>query len=186
MTGTQPSHIVSSKKYGFIRKAHKYVLIGAVLFMRGADMILRRVPWKEEVYRILEANHEGACGGHFAFKITLHKILQGGYVWPIIQKDVNHWCRSCNQCQAMASRILKPTAVRKAMLAFDVFEKWDIDAIGPLPVTQREKCYILMAVDYLSRWAEAKVVNQITSKEVEKFIYEDVCCRHGVPLELLK
>ena len=147
-------------------------------------MILRRVPWKEEIYKILEENHEGSCGGHFAMKIMLHKILQEGYVWPSIQKDVNHWCKSCNQCQAMASRVLKP-GIRKTMLAFNVFEKWGIDAIGPLPVTQRGKCYILIAMDYLSRWAEAKAVKQITSKEVAKFIYEDVCCRHGVPLELL-
>ena len=54
----------------------------------------------------------------------------------------------------MASRILKPD-VRKAMLSFDVFYKWGIDAVGPLPATQRGKCYILTAVDYLSRWAEA-------------------------------
>jgi len=43
-------------------------------------MILQRVPWKKEVYCILGASHEGACGGHFALKITLHKILQEGYV----------------------------------------------------------------------------------------------------------
>ena len=65
MTSTLPLDIASSKN-GFIRRAHKYVLIKDVLFMKGAGMILRRVPWKEEVYRILEANHEGACGGHFA------------------------------------------------------------------------------------------------------------------------
>ena len=43
--------------------------------MKGADLILRHVPWKEELYRVLEENHKGACGGHFAFKVTLHKIL---------------------------------------------------------------------------------------------------------------
>ena len=64
----------------------------------------------------------------------------------------------------MASRILK-LDVRKAMLDFDVFEKWGIDAVGPLPTaTQRGKCYILTAVDYLSRWAEAKAVKQRSCK----------------------
>ena len=43
--------------------------------MRGADLVLRRVPWKEELYKVLEENHEGAYGGHFALKITLHKIF---------------------------------------------------------------------------------------------------------------
>lgn len=79
---------------------------------------------------------------------------------------------------------MKPE-MRKKILAFDIFEKWGIDAIGPLLVTHRGKCYILTAVDYLSRWAEAKAVKQVTAKEVAKFIYEDVCCRHGVPLEIL-
>jgi len=78
----------------------------------------------------------------------------------------------------MASRVLKPK-IRNTMLAFDVFENWGIDAIGPLPITQRGKCYILIVVDYLSHWAKAKVVKQITSKEVAKLVYEDVCCRHG-------
>ncbi|MCO5580822.1 hypothetical protein L7F22_034695 [Adiantum nelumboides] len=41
------------------------------------------------------------------------------------------------------------------------------------------------AVDYLSRWAEAKPVKQITSKDVAKFVYEDICCKFGMPLELL-
>ena len=57
--------------------------------------------------------------------------------------------------------------------------------MGPLPITSRGKSYILIAVDYLSRWAEAKAVRQITAKDVAKFVYEDICCKFGVPLELL-
>ncbi|MCO5614037.1 hypothetical protein L7F22_068317 [Adiantum nelumboides] len=84
----------------------------------------------------------------------------------------------------MASRVLR-SEIRGTILAYDVFEKWGIDAIGPLPITARGKCYILIAVDYLSRWAEAKPVKQITSKDVAKFVYEDICCKFGMPLELL-
>ncbi|MCO5558526.1 hypothetical protein L7F22_012111 [Adiantum nelumboides] len=57
--------------------------------------------------------------------------------------------------------------------------------VGPLPITSRGKSYILIAVDYLSRWAEAKAVRQITAKDVAKFVYEEICCKFGVPLELL-
>ena len=45
--------------------------------MKGAYLIFRCVPSKEDLYRVIEENHEGACGGHFSFKITLQKILQG-------------------------------------------------------------------------------------------------------------
>ena len=75
MTGLIPKEVEKSKKYGFLYGARKYTLIGDVLYMQGADLVLRCVPWKEELYKVLEENHEGACGGHFALKITLHKIL---------------------------------------------------------------------------------------------------------------
>ncbi|MCO5605188.1 hypothetical protein L7F22_059368 [Adiantum nelumboides] len=84
----------------------------------------------------------------------------------------------------MASRVLR-SKIRGTILAYDVFEKWSIDAIGTLPITARGKCCILTADDYLSRWAEAKPVKQITSKDVAKFVYEDICCKFGMPLELL-
>ncbi|MCO5567944.1 hypothetical protein L7F22_021640 [Adiantum nelumboides] len=70
-------------------------------------------------------------------------------------------------------------------MAFDVFEKWGIDAIGPLPITSRGKSYILTTLDYLSRCAEAIAVEQITAKDVAKFVYDEICCKFGVPLELL-
>ena len=76
--------------------------------MKGVDLVLQWVPWKEELYRVLDENYEGACGGHFAFKITLQKILQEGYVWPSVQKDIQHWCKSCKRCQSFGKRVLKP------------------------------------------------------------------------------
>ena len=57
--------------------------------------------------------------------------------------------------------------------------------MGPLPITSEGKSYILTAMNYLSRWVEAKAVKQITAKYVAKFVYEDICCKFGVPLELL-
>ena len=79
-----PQAIDKAKKYGFLHRASKYRLIGDVLHMKVVDLVLRHVPWKEELYKVLEENHEGACGRNFALKITLHKILQEGYVWPSV------------------------------------------------------------------------------------------------------
>ncbi|MCO5607224.1 hypothetical protein L7F22_061417 [Adiantum nelumboides] len=108
LAGILPEGLLSSKKYALMKNASKYKILDDFLYMKGSDLILRRVPWKEELYKILEENHEEFCGGHFAMKIMLHKILQEGYVWPSIQQDVNHWCKSCLSCQKMGKRILKP------------------------------------------------------------------------------
>ncbi|MCO5554918.1 hypothetical protein L7F22_008456 [Adiantum nelumboides] len=135
-TDLLPAELEKSKKHAFLRRAKRYMLVGDSLYMKGTDLVMRRVPWKEEIYKVLEENHEGSCGGHFASKITLHKILQEGYVWPSIQRDVHHWCKSCKECQSMASRVLR-SKIRDTILAYDVFEKWGVDAIGPLPITAR-------------------------------------------------
>ncbi|MCO5611402.1 hypothetical protein L7F22_065655 [Adiantum nelumboides] len=42
-----------------------------------------------------------------------------------------------------------------------------------------------MGVDYMTRWAEATTTSRITAVEVAKFIFEHICCRFGVPLEIL-
>jgi hypothetical protein len=43
--------------------------------------------------------HEGPLGGHFAIEITQRKILDVGYWWPTIYKNVHDYCRSCDACQ---------------------------------------------------------------------------------------
>lgn len=73
----------------------------------------------------------------------------------------------------------------QTILAFDVFEKWGLDAVGPLPMAGRKNAYILTVVDYLSRWTEVKAVKHTTRKDIGKFVYEHICCKFGMPLELL-
>ncbi|MCO5584217.1 hypothetical protein L7F22_038141 [Adiantum nelumboides] len=106
-------------------------------------------------------------------------LLPGGF-----SNDIEKPKKSCKRCQSFGKRVLKPE-LRKTILAYDVFEKWGIHVVGQLPITSRGRNYILTAVDYLSRWAEAKAVRQITAKDVAKFVYEEICCKFGVPLELL-
>ncbi|KAG9293992.1 hypothetical protein G9A89_019330 [Geosiphon pyriformis] len=62
-------------------------------------------------------------------------------------------------------------------------ENWS--PIGPLSITIQENHYIAVAVNYLTKWPEAKVIQRADAKSVENFIYEDIICRHGCPIELL-
>lgn len=70
-------------------------------------------------------------------------------------------------------------------LAYGPFEKWGIDAIGPLPRTNTGKIYILVAVDYMTRWTEAVSTRRITAAEVGRFIFNSICCRFQTPLEIV-
>ncbi|XP_057811372.1 uncharacterized protein LOC131025590 [Salvia miltiorrhiza] len=61
------------------------------------------------------------------------------------------------------------------------FDKWGIDIVGKLPTTPGGKCFLIVAVDYFSKWVEAEAVGKIDEVTVERFIWRNICCRFGVP-----
>ncbi len=69
-------------------------------------------------------------------------------------------------------RIIPPT---------DIFERWGIDIVGSLPITRERNRYIVIAMDYFSRWPEAKPLKVTNAETVATFIYEEIICRFGAP-----
>ena len=65
------------------------------------------------------------------------------------------------------------------------FGKVRIDIVRPLPKTARNNQYIVTAMDYLTKWPEARAIPDATAKSVADFLYEDIICRHGCPQELV-
>ncbi|MCO5600595.1 hypothetical protein L7F22_054709 [Adiantum nelumboides] len=101
-----------------------------------------------------------------------------------ILKDVQHWCKSCHNCQIDGKKRLL-YGPRQAVITNGPFEKWGIDAMGPLPRTANGKLYILVAIDYMTRWVEAQSVARVNEKTVSKFVYTHICCSFGTPLEIV-
>ena len=97
---------------------------------------------------------------------------------------MQHWCHTCDACQKASPRKLIHEE-NNPIIAYGPFEKWGIDAIGPLPQAQSGKEYIIMGVDYITRWVEATTTRRITAQEVGKFAFKNICYRFGTPLEIL-
>ncbi|MCO5555441.1 hypothetical protein L7F22_008986 [Adiantum nelumboides] len=173
-----------AQKQRLMEKASSYLFLEGALYQRGKDQVCRRISTVEEIPSILEGLHEEACGGHFAQELTAKKILLFGYVWPSLHIDVQHWFKSCHKCQVNGNKHLLH-GPRQLVLANGPFEKWSIDAMGPLPRTKNGKLYILVAIDYMTRWIEAQSVTRVNEKTVCRFDYTHICCRFGTPLEIV-
>ncbi|MCO5608947.1 hypothetical protein L7F22_063165 [Adiantum nelumboides] len=57
--------------------------------------------------------------------------------------------------------------------------------MGSLPRTANGKLYILVAIDYMTRWVEAQSIAKVNEKTISKFVYTHICCRFGTPLEIV-
>ena len=182
--GDFPKDLNPTQRKRLVVRASQYTMVDKDLYHKGKDGVLRRVPIKEEIVEILQKMHEEACGGHFSHDIMLRKILLTGFTWPSIHKDIHEWCKSCDACQKARRRHLQAGPLHP-IVVFAPFEKWGIDAVGPLPRTQSGKEFILVATDYMTKWVEATTTSSIKARDVAQFIYCNICTRFGVPLELV-
>ncbi|GJU80074.1 reverse transcriptase domain-containing protein [Tanacetum coccineum] len=69
------------------------------------------------------------------------------------------------------------------ILISEVFDIWGINFMGPFPPSKKYK-YILVAVDYVSKWAEAKALPTNDARVVVKFL-KKLFSRFGVPKALI-
>src|SRR6266540_3292655 len=63
----------------------------------------------------------------------------------------------------------------------DIFERWGVDIVELLPITREGNRYIVVAMDYFSRWPEARSLKTVNVNKVVIFLYEEIICRFGVP-----
>ncbi|GJR75643.1 reverse transcriptase domain-containing protein [Tanacetum coccineum] len=65
------------------------------------------------------------------------------------------------------------------------FMKWGMDIVGPLPEGPRRVKYLIVAIDYFTKWMEAKPLATITGKQVVNFTYDNIVCRFGIPATII-
>lgn len=79
----------------------------------------------------------------------------------------------------------KPASAMKPILSACPFDQWGIDIMGSFPTAPVQKKFLLVAVDYLSKWVEAVALARITEGDILRFLWRNIVCRYGVPRRLI-
>jgi len=145
------------------------------------DQVIRRCIPNHEIESVLHFCHASAVGGHLGSQRTARKVLDSGFYWPTIFKDAWRVCSTCEQCQRAGGAITwRQQMPQQPMLFCEVFDVWGIDFMGPFPVSFGF-AYILLAVDYVSKWVEAKATRTNDARVVVDFVRSHIFCRFGIP-----
>ncbi|GJY70165.1 reverse transcriptase domain-containing protein [Tanacetum coccineum] len=157
----------------------------AILYRRSyLGPLLRCIGLQQAKYLIKEI-HMGSYGMHNGPGRAVHKAMSAGYFWPSMHQDANNEIPSCDSCQVYAT---VPKLLKNDMIFVTsawAFRKWGMDIVGPLPEAPGKIKYLIVAIDYFTKWLEAKPITSITRKQVKNFAFHNIICRFGVPVIII-
>ncbi|GJT60139.1 reverse transcriptase domain-containing protein [Tanacetum coccineum] len=133
--------------------------------------------WMSPIIRCLEegplqANyvireiHMGACSMHMKPRSVVAKAIRQGYYWPTMHRDAREEIRKCDSCQIHAPVPKMPKTLMTSIMAPWPFYQWGMDVLGPLPEAPGKVKYVIVAIDYFTKWIEAKPLARTTGKEI--------------------
>ncbi|GJY92996.1 reverse transcriptase domain-containing protein [Tanacetum coccineum] len=132
--------------------------------------VIRRCVHGQEAVDILTACHNRPTEGHHGANYTAKKVFDSGFYWPTIYRDAHDMVKSCDSCQRQGKISQKDEMPQNTIQVCEIFDVWGIDFIGPFPSSRGYK-YIIVAVDYLSKCVEAKVLPTNDSRVVVMLKY---------------
>ena len=146
-------------------------------------MIRRCVP-EDEIVSILNHCHTLPCGGHFVGQRTAAKVLQSGFYLPSLFKDAHQFVSTCDKCKRMGSISRNDEPPMNTILEVELFDLWGMDFMGPFPPSFNNM-YILLTVDYFSKWVEAISTRANDASMVAQFLRSHIFTRFDTPRALI-
>ncbi|GJY59852.1 reverse transcriptase domain-containing protein [Tanacetum coccineum] len=122
---------------------------------------------------------------HAGTRSVVAKALRIGYYWPTMHKDARALIKACQECQVHKPIPRNPQQKLTPITSPWLFYKWGIDIVGPFPEGPGKVKFLIEAIDYFTKWIEAKPIATITSNQVKKFAWDNIVCRFGLPGEII-
>ena len=119
------------------------------------------------VSKVLHMAHTHLLGAHLGMDKTRDRVLARFY-WPGVKRDVERYCQTCPECQRVAPRSSARNPLVPMPIIETPFDRIALDIVGPLPKTSRGHRYILVLVDYATRYPEALPLRAATAKAVAR------------------
>ncbi|GKD75840.1 reverse transcriptase domain-containing protein [Tanacetum coccineum] len=127
-----------------------------VLFKKGYLVPMLRCVVPLQANYVIREIHMGSCGMHVGPRAVVRKAIRKGYYWPTMHEDAKKEVQKCNSCQIHAPLLRLPKTLMTSIMAPWPFYQWGMDILGPLSPARGGAKFVIMAIDYFTKWIEAK------------------------------
>jgi ribonuclease HI len=162
-----PSDVNEAKRLK--HQSQDFTLIEGQLYKKGISQPMLKCVTETEGLQIMREVHNDTCGSHSGPRALAAKVIRQGFYWPAIICAANRVTRSCEACQKFSPHSGNPSQFTKLTTHTWPLQRWGLDFVGPLPTAQGNLKFTFVAVEYFTKWIEARAVSTITSKTTQKF-----------------
>ncbi|XP_073294631.1 uncharacterized protein [Primulina huaijiensis] len=166
------------------RQCSHFSLINGELYRRSFRGPMLKCLAAEETKYVLRKIHDVCCGDHLETIALTRKALFAGFWWPAMNTDTREMVWSYEEFQRRGNFCHSTASSLKHVRASCSLDQLSLDIVGPFLVARAQKKFLLVAVDYFSKWVEAQPLTKITEDEVLKFLWKNIVCRFGLPRKL--
>ncbi|GJU73929.1 reverse transcriptase domain-containing protein [Tanacetum coccineum] len=154
------------------------------LFKACRDGMIRRCVYGSETQKILDECHHGPTRGPYGPSITTKKVFDVGFYWPTIFKEAQTLVQNCDACQRSGRISRRDKMPLNNIHVSEIFDIWGIDFMLPFSKSHKFE-YILVAIDYVSKWAEVEALPTNDARVVVNFLKKLFFC-FGIPKALIR
>ncbi|GKD09251.1 reverse transcriptase domain-containing protein [Tanacetum coccineum] len=121
----------------------------------------------------------------YLFKVCSDRMIRrySGFYWPTIIKEAHTLVQFCEACQKTGNISKRDEMPLNNIQVCEFFDIWGIDFMGPFSKSHKFE-YILIAIDYVSKWAKARALPTNDARVVVTFL-KKLFCRFGMPKALI-
>ncbi|XP_060216523.1 uncharacterized protein LOC132644006 [Lycium barbarum] len=163
--GEYPEGITLNQNRTIRKLANGFFLNKNILYKRTPDLGLLRCVNSSKATKLIEEVHVRTCGPHMNRFVLAKKILRIGYYCIAMENDCSRFVQKCHKCQIHGDLIKVHPTKLNAMTSPWPFAAWGMDVIGPIePAVSNKHRFILVAIDYFTKWVEALSYSSVTKK----------------------
>jgi hypothetical protein len=147
-------------------RTRPYVIIEGELYKHGVYSPPLKCLSRAEGIELMKEIHASLCGSHMGSRPLLGEVFRQVFYWPKAASDAAELVQKCENCQKCARDQKQPLSLTQLIQPTWPLQRWGLDLLGPLPPAQGNLKYVVVAVEYFSKWIEAKPLATITSVTV--------------------
>ena len=148
-------------------KLAKYVLMDEMLYKKGFSQPYLRCLAPDEANYVLREVHERAYSNHLRARSLVHMVVRAGYYWPTIQADAKAYVKVCDQYQRFSNVPRQLSEYLSPMMAPWPFAQSGLDILGPFPTGTKQTKFLVVGIDYFTKWVKAEPLAKITQQNVK-------------------